>query len=71
MLTDGKTLWPLVGELKADHSFIISYTWHFEAPVGIQHDVLVLAVVGDRHVLVYFDHFCVCYLPINFKVHGL
>ena len=71
MLTDGKTLWPLVGELKAHQSLVIPKARNFEASVGIKHDVLVLAVVGDRHVLVYFDHFCVCYLPINFKVHGL
>ena len=71
MSTNGKALWPLVGELKAHQSLIISYAWHFEASVGIKHDVLVLAVVGDRHILVDFDFFCVRLLPINFKVHGL
>lgn len=71
MRTDGKALWPLVGELKTHQSLIVSNTWHFEASVGIKHDVLVLAVVGDSHILVDFDLFCVRLLPVNFKVHGL
>ena len=71
MSTDSKALWPLVGELKTHQSLIVSYTWHFEAPVGIKHDVLVLAVVGDCHVLVDFDLFCVRLLPIDLKVHSL
>lgn len=71
MCTNGKALWPLVGELKAHQSLVVSQAGHFEASVGIKHDVLVLAVVGNRHILVDFDLFRVRLLPINLKVHGL
>ena len=71
MLTRCKALRPLVGELEAHHSLVVSQAGNFQTSVGIQHDVFVLAVVLDRHVLVNFDLFRVSLLPVEFKVHGL